>query len=61
MRLGDRTSGLLGAAFKSDDSVRTVLYMTADIAQAAIGVLFAAGIDVRGDLASTYLMPEDIA
>jgi len=39
----------------------TTAYMLADIATAAIELLSSLGIDVRGELASPYLMPEDIS
>ena len=61
--LGDRTSALLHSAFDGSNDARatTTLFIVADIAQAAIAMLLANGIDVRDQLASPYLMPEDIS
>jgi len=65
-RPGDRTSSLLSSALGRPtelDRARaiTTAYMLADIATAAIELLSSLGIDVRGELASPYLMPEDIS
>ena len=57
--LGDRTSALMRTASEGEICA-TALYMVADIAQAAVALLIAAGIDVRDQLASPYLMPEAI-
>ncbi len=38
----------------------TTVFMLADLAAAGVELLAAHGIDVRGQLGSPYLMPEDL-